>query len=91
MKECKLNEICGTLEIPEFSLTGDVAFVDINNNVYDFNVSNLSSGQQSNNYEDLQLQDDGRLFYYTTGSGVTGEAVLERKYAYNLLITLYDY
>jgi hypothetical protein len=47
--------------------------------MYEFRVTNLSSGQQSNNYEYLQLQDDGTLFYSTTGSGVTSEAVLERQ------------
>lgn len=77
--ECKLNEKCGTFEIPEFSLTGDIAFVNVNGNVYEFKATNMSSGQTGADYEYLQLQDDGTLFYSTTGSGVTSEAILERQ------------
>jgi len=91
VKECKLNGICGTLEIPEFSLAGDGSFVDINNNKYEFKISKLSSGQDSNNYEYLQLQDDGGLFYYTIVSRVNSEAILERKQSINLLIMLNEY
>jgi pyrimidine-specific ribonucleoside hydrolase len=77
--ECKLHEKCGTFEIPEFSLSGDVFFVSVDGTIYEFEVANLSSGQPSANYEYLQLLEDGRLFYSTTGSGVTSEAFLERK------------
>ncbi|MEA1978674.1 MAG: nucleoside hydrolase [Chloroflexota bacterium] len=77
--ECKLNEKCGTFEIPDFSLSGDITFVDIDGDVFEFKATNMSSGQPSNDYEYLQLLDDGTLFYSTTGSGVTNEAVLERK------------
>jgi len=77
--ECKLHEKCGTFEIPEFSLSGDVFFVSVDGTIYGFETANLSSGQPSADYEYLQLMDDGRLFYSTTGSGVTSEAFLERK------------
>ncbi len=77
--ECELNEKCGTFEIPEFSLTGDITFVNVDGNVYEFEATNMSSGQPGNDYEYLQLLDDGTLFYSTIGSGVTNEAVLERK------------
>ena len=77
--ECELNEKCGTFEIPEFSLTGDITFVDVDGNVYEFKATNMSSGQAGNDYEYLQLLDDGTLLYSTTGSGVTSEAILERK------------
>jgi inosine-uridine nucleoside N-ribohydrolase len=77
--ECTLNEKCGTFEIPEFSLSGDVAIVAVNGNMYEFKTTNLSSGQPSNNYEYLLIQDDGTLFYSTTDSGATSEAVLYRK------------
>jgi inosine-uridine nucleoside N-ribohydrolase len=77
--ECKLNEKCGTFEIPEFSLTGDITFVDVDGNVFEFKATNISSGQPGNDYEYLQLLDDGTLLYSTTGSGVTSEAILEMK------------
>jgi hypothetical protein len=77
--ECILNEKCGTFEIPEFSLTGDVTFVNVDGNVYEFKATKMSSGQPGADYEYLQLLDDGTLFYSTTGSGVTSEAVLERQ------------
>ncbi len=77
--ECVLNEKCGTFEIPDFSLTGDITFVDVDGNVVEFKATNMSSGQPGNEYEYLQLLDDGKLFYSTTGSGGTIEAILERK------------
>jgi inosine-uridine nucleoside N-ribohydrolase len=76
---CNLNEKCGTFEIPEFSLTGDVAFVNITGNAYEFKVSNTSSGQPGNEYEYLQLLDDGTIKYSTTNLNVTSEAILHRK------------
>lgn len=76
---CELHEICGTFEIPEFSLSGDVTFVDVEGNKYVFETSNLSSGQTFDNYEYLQLQEDGTIFYSTTSEGVTSEAILYRK------------
>jgi hypothetical protein len=51
----------------------------VDGTIYEFTVANLSSGQPSADYEYLQLMDDGRLFYSTTGSGVTSEAFLERE------------
>jgi inosine-uridine nucleoside N-ribohydrolase len=77
--ECVLNEKCGTFEIPDFSLTGDITFVDVDGNVFEFKATNMSSGQPGNEYEYLQLLDDGKLLYSTTGSGGTIEAILERK------------
>lgn len=77
--ECTLNEKCGVFEIPEFSLAGDITFVNVDGNLYEFIATNLSSGQSGNDYEYLQLLDDGTLFYSTTGSGVTSEAILEKK------------
>ncbi len=76
---CTLNEICGTFEIPEFSLSGDVTFVDVEGNKYVFETLNLSSGQTFDNYEYLQLQGDGTIFYSTTSEGVTSEAILHQK------------
>ena len=77
--ECELNVKCWTFEIPDFSLTGEVTFVDVDGNVYEFKATNISSGQPGNDYEYLQLLDDGTLFYSTTGSCVTSEAILERE------------
>jgi inosine-uridine nucleoside N-ribohydrolase len=78
-KECKVNEKCGTFEIPEYSLTGDVTFVNINGDKYEYIATNISSGQLGNVYEYLQLLDDGTLKYYTTDLNVTSEAVLYKK------------
>jgi inosine-uridine nucleoside N-ribohydrolase len=77
--ECKLNEKCGTFEIAEFSLTGDITFVNINGNKYEFITTNISSGQPGNVYEYLQLLDDGTLKYFSTDLNVTSEAILYRK------------
>ena len=76
---CKLNQKCGTFEIPEFSLSGDVTFVKLDGDLYEFKATNISSGQPGNDYEYLQVLGDGRLKYHTQGSGVTSEAILEKQ------------
>jgi inosine-uridine nucleoside N-ribohydrolase len=76
---CQLNEKCGTFEIPEFFLTGDVAFVEVDGDKYVFETYNLSSGQSFDLYEFLQTQEDGRLYYSSTGDGERSEAILYRK------------
>ena len=76
---CRLNEKCGTFEIPEFSLTGDVTIVNITGNIYEFKGTNMSSGQPGNEYEYLQLLEDGTIKYHTEGSGTTNEAILYRQ------------
>lgn len=76
---CKLNEKCGTFEIPEFSLTGDVTFVEIDGDKYIFQATNMSSGLESTNYEYLQILEDGTLKYYTTNQVESSEAILTRR------------
>jgi hypothetical protein len=77
---CELNVKCGTFEIPEFSLTGDITFVDIDGDKYEFKTTNLSSGEPSSAlYEYLQVLEDGTLRYVTTGSDSLNEAILTRK------------
>ena len=78
--ECLINEKCGTFEIPDFSLSGDISFVSIDDNIYEFKATNLSSGKESEAvYEYLQILDDGRLKYFTSSQGRSSEAILERK------------
>ena len=77
--ECRLNQICGTFEIHEFSLTGDVTFVAIKDNLYEFKASNLSAQVEPAEYEYLELREDGKLNYVTQGSSQTSQAVLDKK------------
>jgi len=66
-------------KIPEFSLSGDITFVNINGNKYQFKTTNISSGQSGNLYEYLQLLDDDTLKYSTTDLHVASEAILQKK------------
>jgi inosine-uridine nucleoside N-ribohydrolase len=78
--ECRLFEVCGTFEIPEFSLTGDITFVNINGNKYEFKATNISNGIPGNPYEYLEVLSDGTLKYFTRSeSGNTSEAILHKK------------
>jgi hypothetical protein len=77
--ECRLNVKCGTFEIPEFSLTGDITFVNVDGDIYEFNATNLSSGEVSTNYEYLQILEDGTLKYFTSSGSDSSEAVLTRR------------
>ncbi|MCJ7715089.1 MAG: nucleoside hydrolase [Anaerolineales bacterium] len=77
--ECSLNEICGGFEIPDFSLSGDVTIVDADEDIFEFEVSNLSFVVTSADYEYLQPQDNGTLKYFSSGPDGTSEAVLEKQ------------
>lgn len=77
--ECRLNEICGTFKIDEFSLTGEVTIVKIDGEKYEFKSTNLSSEQPGNQYEYLELLEDGSIKYFTQGANVSSEAILERQ------------
>jgi inosine-uridine nucleoside N-ribohydrolase len=77
--ECRLNEVCGTFEITEFSLSGDVTFVKVDGRRYEFKATNISSGQPGNEYEYLELLDNDSLRYFSQGPTVSSEAVLVRQ------------
>ena len=77
--ECRLHEVCGTFEIPEFGMTGDVSFVAVEGSRYVFRASNISTGIQGNEYEYLELLPDGTLLYHTEDGGVISEAILYRQ------------
>jgi len=76
---CKLNEICGSFEIPDFSLNGEIVFTEVKGNEYIFQATNLSSGQTGNPYESLTRLDDGTLKYFTTDYTTENEAILMKK------------
>ncbi len=78
--KCKLNEVCGTFEIAEFSLSGEITIVDVIDNLYEFKVTNMSTGGPSRAvYESLELQDDGTLKYISQGASGGSQAILEKK------------
>lgn len=76
---CYLNEICGSFEIPDFSLTGEIIFTKVKGNEYIFQVTNLSSDLTGSPYESLTLLDDGTLKYYTTDYTTENEGILVKK------------
>lgn len=74
---CELGVKCGTFEIPDFSLSGDVTFIAVDGNIYEFITSNLSyvvEGGGKVTYEYLQVLPDGTLKYYTSGVDSGGVA-----------------
>ena len=78
--ECKLNQKCGIFEITEYSLSGDVLFIDVSDDVYEFKTTNLSYEVETELLEEyLQMQDDGTLLYVSIGVSGRSEAILERK------------
>jgi inosine-uridine nucleoside N-ribohydrolase len=77
--ECRLNQVCGTFEIPEFSLEGDISFVAIEGNIFEFVASNLSAQVEPAEYEYLELRGDGRLNYVSQGSSQTSRAILDKQ------------
>jgi len=84
---CELGVKCGTFEIPDFSLSGDVTFIGVDGNIYEFKTSNLSyvvEGGGEVTYEYLQVLPDGTLKYYTSGvdsggADTSNEGILYRQ------------
>ncbi len=77
--ECRLNEVCGTFEIPEFSVTGDITIVKVVGARLEFIATNISSGQPGNDYEYLELMEDGTLMYFTQGGDTINTAILYKQ------------
>jgi inosine-uridine nucleoside N-ribohydrolase len=74
---CELGIVCGTFEIPDFTLTGDITFVDIDGDTLRFEATNFSSGTPNEDLvEYLQVLDDGTVRYVSIGPEVTNEAIL---------------
>ncbi len=80
---CELGVKCGTFEIPDFSLSGDVTFIAVDGNIYEFKTSNLSyyvEGEGKVVYEYLQVLPDGTLKYHTSGVDSSGVDVSNEGY-----------
>jgi pyrimidine-specific ribonucleoside hydrolase len=74
---CELNFVCGNFEIPDFTLTGDVTFINIDGDILQFSATNMSNGATSEDlYEYLQILEDGTLKYVTIGPEGGNEAIL---------------
>jgi hypothetical protein len=72
--------VCGTFEIPNFLVTGDITFVNITGRLFEFKATNLSSGVESPAlHEYLELLDDGTIKYVTRGESGGNEGILYRK------------
>lgn len=78
--DCEIRKKCGTFSIPEFSLSGDVFIMSVDDGVYEFRTMNLSNGETSQaSWEYLQLRWDGKLNYHSEGPYGVSDAILEKK------------
>jgi hypothetical protein len=78
---CSLNQKCGYISVPEVPCHGEISFVSINDDYYEFDVGNFDAGSDPNLCESgagelLRLLPDGGLAYKATYSNA--EAILER-------------
>jgi inosine-uridine nucleoside N-ribohydrolase len=79
-QDCELNTVCGTFEIPDFTLTGDITFIEIDGDSLQFLATNFSHGTPNEDLvEYLQVLDDGTLRYISIGPDNTSEAILTRR------------
>jgi hypothetical protein len=78
---CSLKQKCGYISVPKVPCYGEIAFVDINNDYYEFDVSNFDIRSdlkicKPGAGELFRLLPDGRLAYKATYSNAEG--VLEK-------------
>lgn len=52
-QNCNLNKKCGYISVPEIPCNGEISLIDINNDYYEFDVSNFDSRSDSNLYSDI--------------------------------------
>lgn len=80
-RDCSLNKKCGYISVPKIPCNGEISFVNINNDYYEFDVSNFDARSdpkicKSGAGELFQLLPDGRLAYKAIYSNAEG--VLEK-------------
>jgi hypothetical protein len=78
---CNLNQKCGYISVPEIPCYGEISFVSMKSNYYEFDVSNFDTKSNPNICkpgagELFQLLPNNRLAYKTTYSNAEG--ILER-------------
>jgi hypothetical protein len=78
---CSLKQKCGYISVPKVPCYGEISFVDINNDYYEFDVSNFDVRSdpkicKPGAGELFRLLPDGRLAYKATYSNAEG--VLEK-------------
>ena len=76
---CKFNTVCGTFDIPDYSISGDVMFLGKVDDSYEFMTVNLSNGEPTiANFESLELLPNGNLLFYSDGPDWLHETELSR-------------
>lgn len=78
---CSLSKKCGYISVPEIPCNGEISFVNMNNDYYEFDVSNFDTKSDQKTCkpgagELFRLLPDGRLAYKATYSNAEG--VLEK-------------
>lgn len=76
-QDCSLNQKCGYISVPKVPCYGEISFVGIKSNYYEFDVSNFDARSDPNICkpgpgELFRLLSDGRLAYKATYSNAEG-------------------
>ena len=77
--DCQLNEICGSYNLLDFDITGDVRFVASENGKFVFESVNKTDGSGLSYEEYLRFINDDELEYFSRGDYGTSEGVLKRE------------
>jgi hypothetical protein len=69
-EKCSLGEACGTFDFPDISCAGTLAITNIDENVFEFQASDRTSGcdPSPDNRDSLELLPDGTLLFISTSS-----------------------
>jgi len=81
-QDCSINKKCGHISVPEIPCNGEITLVNINNDYYEFDVSNFDAASdpkicKPGAGELFRLLPDGRLAYKATYFNTEG--VLEKQ------------
>lgn len=69
-EKCSLGEACGTFDFPDISCSGTLAITKIEENLFEFQASDKTSGcdQSPDNRDSLELLSDGTLLFISISS-----------------------
>jgi hypothetical protein len=78
---CSLYMVCGTFNVPEWGCSGDISFIDVNGDKFEFRASSkVGCGDNATSYEEwLRPVGSNELEYYSRGDYGVSQGTLAKQ------------
>jgi len=77
---CSLYMVCGTFSIPQWGCSGDISFINLDGDKYEFRVSSMSGCEGDKAYEEwLRPINPSMLEYYSQGDFGVSQGTLTKQ------------